>query len=537
MRRTPKLLFATWLIVVFLLCLIISPTRPVFAATYTVTKTADTNDGVCDADCSLREAIAAANAAPTADTIILPAGIYQLTLTDGVTDDDARDLDIRTPLILSGASAATTIIAGLAGPDGDRVFEIHAESTTISGVTIRGGRSDGDGGAISVLPAASLVLRDSQLHDNQAVAFGGAIAAGGNNDIPGGDLLLERVTIYNNRANFGGGISAYNAGSIALTNVTLSGNDATNNGGGIAVSNSTVVVNNSTIVDNIADSNAINGGVGGGVFSGDFLPPPVQQSSFTLGNPLIARNRDLSPAPEPQHPDCSGFFLSGRYNLIQNLSGCLRQGVIAGDVTGADPRLAPFADYGGGLLSYALLADSPALAAGNPGPAGGGLACAALDTRRVARPIDGNGDGSAVCDIGAFEAIATDAAILFGVSPIVRAGGPLSYQVSLSNLGPGDIPLTSVTIVFAAGTLFQNSSGNGWSCTLNATTLTCFGGSLTTGAAPSLLSITAVAPIGSAPFSATASIGPTIIDNQVANNSVTVTSIPALPLYTPILTR
>ena len=29
------------------------------AATYTVSKIADTNDGVCDADCSLREAVAA----------------------------------------------------------------------------------------------------------------------------------------------------------------------------------------------------------------------------------------------------------------------------------------------------------------------------------------------------------------------------------------------------------------------------------------------------------------------------------------------
>ena len=32
------------------------------AATYTVTKIADTNDGVCDGDCSLREAMAAVNA-------------------------------------------------------------------------------------------------------------------------------------------------------------------------------------------------------------------------------------------------------------------------------------------------------------------------------------------------------------------------------------------------------------------------------------------------------------------------------------------
>jgi CSLREA domain-containing protein len=36
---------------------------------FVVTKTADTNDGSCDADCSLREAIVAANANPGADTI------------------------------------------------------------------------------------------------------------------------------------------------------------------------------------------------------------------------------------------------------------------------------------------------------------------------------------------------------------------------------------------------------------------------------------------------------------------------------------
>ena len=32
------------------------------AAVYTVTKIADTNDGVCDVDCSLREAVAVSNA-------------------------------------------------------------------------------------------------------------------------------------------------------------------------------------------------------------------------------------------------------------------------------------------------------------------------------------------------------------------------------------------------------------------------------------------------------------------------------------------
>ena len=39
------------------------------AITFTVTKTADTSDSICDADCSLREAITAANANVGTDTI------------------------------------------------------------------------------------------------------------------------------------------------------------------------------------------------------------------------------------------------------------------------------------------------------------------------------------------------------------------------------------------------------------------------------------------------------------------------------------
>src|SRR4029453_15565903 len=38
-----------------------------YAATLTVTKVEDTNDGVCDADCSLREAVVAA---ASADTVV-----------------------------------------------------------------------------------------------------------------------------------------------------------------------------------------------------------------------------------------------------------------------------------------------------------------------------------------------------------------------------------------------------------------------------------------------------------------------------------
>lgn len=47
--------------------------RPVLdgqGVTFTVTKTTDTNDGICGTDCSLREAVIAANATADVDTII-----------------------------------------------------------------------------------------------------------------------------------------------------------------------------------------------------------------------------------------------------------------------------------------------------------------------------------------------------------------------------------------------------------------------------------------------------------------------------------
>lgn len=52
-KKIAARMFAAWVLVIGL-------TMAAQAATLTVTKTADTSDGVCDADCSLREAIAAA---------------------------------------------------------------------------------------------------------------------------------------------------------------------------------------------------------------------------------------------------------------------------------------------------------------------------------------------------------------------------------------------------------------------------------------------------------------------------------------------
>ena len=67
------------------------------AATLAVTKTQDTDDGVCNADCSLREAI---DDAVAGDTVEIPAGTYTLTL--------GTELFIDKGLTLNGAGADST---------------------------------------------------------------------------------------------------------------------------------------------------------------------------------------------------------------------------------------------------------------------------------------------------------------------------------------------------------------------------------------------------------------------------------------------
>ena len=136
------------------------------ATTFTVTKTADTNDGVCDTDCSLREAIAAANANAGKDTIafdIPGAGTHTIQPTsalpsitdpvviDGYTQPGASPntngpgLGLNTVLKieLDGTSAGASV-------DG---LKITAGTSTVRGLVINrfgsmGVRLDSNGGNV-----------------------------------------------------------------------------------------------------------------------------------------------------------------------------------------------------------------------------------------------------------------------------------------------------------------------------------------------------------------------------------------------------
>ncbi len=193
-----------------------------YAATFTVTKIADTNDGTCDADCSLREAIIAANSNPGADDVTVPAGTYVLDLVGADEDASATgDLDIFDELTLTGAGADQTIIDGNSS---DRVMEVFS-TVEISGVTIGNGNADLGGG---IFNSSTLTLTYSIISDNSA---------------DNSDILIG-----------GGGVGIFNSGTLTVTTSTISGYTAggvgsVSAGGGI-LNAGTLTVNISTITGN-----------------------------------------------------------------------------------------------------------------------------------------------------------------------------------------------------------------------------------------------------------------------------------------------
>ncbi len=226
--------------------------------TFVVNTTADTvtSNGCALGNlntCSLREAIIEANAAAGTDTIMIPAGTYQLAIAPNLAADpnDASggDLDITDGVNIVGADPATTIIQ--AGPSAgagiDKIFSINplgagaGFDVSISNVTLRFGKN----------PYAA----------GTGDEFGGALDWSAGTDGTG-NLTITNCVITNNATTDGDG------GGIALSNPGGSG---------------VVTITNSTIQNNAAQRAGGNSGVGGGILAGSFTSV-VMTNSQVLSN-------------------------------------------------------------------------------------------------------------------------------------------------------------------------------------------------------------------------------------------------------------
>jgi len=373
-------------------------------------------DGIChtaSGTCTLRAAVMEADVASSTAgaTIILPAGIYSLTIPAAVPDGPENgDLNLiaGNPMIsIVGAGAASTIIDA---NQNDRVLSVQKGRTaSLSGVTLRGGSLVNDyGGGIN--NNGILALDRVTVSGNDAGAAdgtGGGIENGGVMTVTestigpdntayycagicnDGTLLVDRSTIAGNHASVGGGIYQDPYYHMFLINSTISHNSAIGDGGGI-FNNGTANVYNTSIVFNSADSGNAGGSYGGGVDNGNF-------GTFNLRNTLVAGNNSGNTYPD----DCHGTLGTYGNNLFTQASPCTLVPADAGTtgVLNSVALLGPLADNGGPTQTHALLAGSNAIDGGDPfqGCVDNNSVPLATDQRGFPRVV------GASCDIGAFE--------------------------------------------------------------------------------------------------------------------------------------
>jgi len=422
-----------------------------------VSNTSDIFRPACTSDCSLREAIYKANLDPEPNRILLQAGTYPLTLADPTwnpdeepdPDEDASvrgDLDVVGDLTIIGAGQETTIIQGVS----DRLMEVvPGASLKMRHLTLQGGHGDtfggalrndgealisytsflnnratpgiqgkggaianfatlsvshslfqgnnshgdegfaGRGGAIFNSSSGALLVRDTTFDSNSVTdsdvdfAHGGAIYSEGNADV-------ARSTFVNNRAGIfsgGGGGSAIvnnHSGVFKLTNSTISGNLGTEVNGVISNglagflptgADAQMKLINVTLTD--------NGGLG-----------LSNLGHLVIRNSLIAGNQ-LADSPANCDHDGTSYYALGL--LLGTDTGACTADVMINDAITFSKVIYPnLADNGGDTQTHALRKGSPAVDAGLG-------SCTQHDQRGLSRPRDGDGDGLAVCDLGAYE--------------------------------------------------------------------------------------------------------------------------------------
>ena len=481
--------------------------------------------------CSLRAAVMEANASGGSDTISVPAGTYNLAI-GGANEDAALtgDLDVTSNTTIAGDGSAWTIVDGGAL---DRVFDVAAGATvSISGLTVRDGRVDGtsaDGGAIrnagtltitssvisgsfayarptasgdarggGIFSSGSLTVSLSRVTGNTADAGGGTsqnVASGGGIAFSG-TATIERTTIDLNTANaFGrtptvmgtfaharGGGLAQLSGTLDLRTSTINANvaDATPTtshggwvtGGGLSLDGAASLVN-CTISDNVATPGNLTAYAahGGGIFhaggtqlyehltvagntanfAGGIAP---SSSAVTVRNSIVADNTGGASG--------SVLITSGGYNIFGPNDSAYLAAQPSDRLNVSSPGLAPLADNGGPTKTRAIVVGSIAVDHAQAN-------CVATDQRGSPRPADGNGDGAAVCDSGAFELCGTPAitgpsSALPGATVTLQATpGGTSYQwyrqgVAIPGANTATLTLTNVSAATHGGSYYVEAS-------------------------------------------------------------------------------
>jgi CSLREA domain-containing protein len=388
---------------------------PARASTFTVTRTDDPPpDGCKPDDCSLREAVIAANVAAGADTITIPADTFTLSINDGDPAADTGELKITHDVTIIGAGTEGTKTTKIVNALDDPSFAIWPDTEVVMSNLVITGGDTGSGGGIQ--NHGNLTLTDVVILGNHGSISGGGIANYG-------ALTLMRVDISENTAYTGGGI--INLGFLAITDSLFSDNrnesfssPNDDRGTGGAIHN----LGTLTVTKTIFDSN--RAGSGGAIYNefkvGVFAVPVATLTEVRLtGNSATGLGGGLSSYGGGAVANNGGVLSLARSTIDGNSSGGAGGGILNDNgtvtITASSIYSNAAAGSGGGIynlnqeFAQGVITLSNSTLSGNSAvQSGGGIfndrfgATTSLSHVTVANNIadadnDGAGTGGGIC--------------------------------------------------------------------------------------------------------------------------------------------
>ena len=351
-----------------------------------------------------------------ADTvrILVSNGTYaatELLVDDAITIESVNGRDVT---ILQGSGVG-------------RLLRLRDPGATVRGLTLTGGNVTGGSGGAIWLEGATLL--DCIVTNNRAASSsqGGAIYMQGSSRVedclisgnsgghygggvrmnPSADGLLANCVISSNAATIWGGGIDMTAGTVRnclIVRNSINGNHSTYGGAGMRTSGGAVVINCT-----IANNTTLDVTPGGG----------IRKNGGAITNTIVYYNKQ-----GPNVDNINGSTANVGFSCATELAAS----------NGNTPLPPEFVDHTAD--DYSLLAGSPCIDTGT------NLASVTTDLAGTNRPIDGDGVGAAIHDMGAYEA----------PEP---SGGPLTANFTASTNAGVD----TLQVVFTASISGANTNG------------------------------------------------------------------------------